>query len=285
MPRRTIVDYYTDAGPDYGLWSKHFNMHFGFYRSGMNPLDLEGMLAQMNREVLDRLDLDSAAGGHILDLGCGLGATARFAAKTMPNVRVSGVTIVPWQVEQAAALNRGAETNGRVNVVHGDYTAVPFAAGTFDGAYALESSCYAPGFGKEPLIDEAYRILKPGARFVVADAFLKTERWMDPFSRACYAALCRCWSLENLGEIHRFVAHLEGVGFGDIRVVNISRNVTPSVLHIPRPVVAFLLRQLTRPEPTRAARQWGNMLAGPLLIGFALDRTRSGYFLVSCAKG
>ena len=29
--------YYEEAGPDYAAWSPHFNMHFGFFRWGINP--------------------------------------------------------------------------------------------------------------------------------------------------------------------------------------------------------------------------------------------------------
>ena len=43
-----LVEYYSEAGPDYGAWSHGFNMHFGFYRWGTNPLDREAMLEQMN---------------------------------------------------------------------------------------------------------------------------------------------------------------------------------------------------------------------------------------------
>jgi MPBQ/MSBQ methyltransferase len=281
---RRIVDYYTQAGPDYSLWSNRFNMHFGFYRKGMNPFDLEAMLEQMNREVLGLLALDPAAPRRILDMGCGVGATVRFAERSLPHVGTTGLTLVPWQAEQAVVLNRRAGAGARATIVRGDFTEAPFAGASFDGVYALESSCYAPGATKEPLVREMYRVLKPGARFVVADAFLKTEQRMNPLARACYRALCECWSLEALGEIHRFSACLEQVGFRDVRIENISRNVTPSVLHIPRPVAAFLIRQVPHARPPRVAHQWGNMLAGPLLMGFALDRSRSGYFMVSGVK-
>ena len=279
-----IVRYYTEAGPDYSLWSSEFNMHFGFCRKGMNPFDLEAMLRQMNQEVLDELRLTPGRPQHILDMGCGLGATARHAMERLPNIHVSGLTLVPWQAKQAGDLNRCAKCQRGVEIICGDYTRAPFPDATFDAVYALESSCYAPGHAKQSLVDEMYRLLKPGGRFAVADAFLKTERWMDPLSRACYKALCRCWSIESLGEIHQFARALEAAGFRDIRIVNISKNVTPSVLHIPRPVARFLFRELRFPNRPGGRKRWGNMLAGPLLIGFALDRSRSGYFMVSGAK-
>ena len=47
--------YYTEAGMDYRAWSRRFNMHFGYWRHGLNPLALEGMLSEMSRQVFTRL--------------------------------------------------------------------------------------------------------------------------------------------------------------------------------------------------------------------------------------
>ena len=58
--------YYEEAGPDYAAWSPFFNMHFGFFRWGMNPLRREAMLEQMNHEVQTRLWPRSGASGACL---------------------------------------------------------------------------------------------------------------------------------------------------------------------------------------------------------------------------
>ena len=73
--------YYSEAGPDYAAWSPEFNMHFGYYRAGANPLRRECMLEQMNVEVLARLRLADNPELMLLDLGCGLGATLRSIAR------------------------------------------------------------------------------------------------------------------------------------------------------------------------------------------------------------
>jgi hypothetical protein len=44
-----IVDYYTRAGEDYAAWSRGLNMHFGYWRKGINPFRLESMLEAMNQ--------------------------------------------------------------------------------------------------------------------------------------------------------------------------------------------------------------------------------------------
>ena len=46
-PKVSLEEYYTEAGADYAAWSPEFNMHFGYFRWGMNPFDRERMLEQM----------------------------------------------------------------------------------------------------------------------------------------------------------------------------------------------------------------------------------------------
>jgi hypothetical protein len=40
-PQIDLEQHYSEAGPDYAAWSREFNMHFGFYRAGANPLRKE----------------------------------------------------------------------------------------------------------------------------------------------------------------------------------------------------------------------------------------------------
>lgn len=67
-----IDTYYREAGPDYETWSKAFNMHYGYFRKGMNPFHREPMLNQMTQEVFNRLELDPDKGPAIWDVGLAL---------------------------------------------------------------------------------------------------------------------------------------------------------------------------------------------------------------------
>lgn len=276
--------YYSDAAEDYRYWGDTFNMHFGFWRWGMNPWRLEPMLERMTREVLERITTGLHADARVLDLGCGVGTPLRWAAEYYPHLEFTGVTVVPEQASQARRRALGSNAPTRIHCVAGDYTRLPFASETFDGAYAIESSCYAPGFSKQALIDEAGRALRPGARLVVADAFLKTARPMSAPVRRIYRELCTCWALDEWGNIHDFVRALGASGFEKVEVQNISRNVTPSVLHIPVAMCRFILREALPSRFRLSAVRWRHFLAGALLFLFALDRSRSGYFLVSAVR-
>lgn len=51
---RKIIRYYEEAGLDYQTWSKSFNMHFGYWKWGLNPFRLGTLHDQMNLEVMER---------------------------------------------------------------------------------------------------------------------------------------------------------------------------------------------------------------------------------------
>ena len=274
--------YYAEAGPDYAAWSPHFNMHFGFFRWGMNPFRREAMLAQMNREVLERLQLDTVS-PCILDMGCGLGATLRSIARRLPSAKLHGITLVPWQLEQGCLLNQESPETAGIALTLGDYQQTDYGSSLFDAAYAIESSCYAAGANKFAFLREAHRILRPGGRLVVADGFLGPGKLRGPQQRI-FRKLCECWVIENLGEIEPFTRELERLGFRDIRIERIQSRVTPSVLHVPWVTLKFLLTAVLFGRRTMTRARWNNVLA-PLLMPFVgFPFGPMAYYLISATR-
>ncbi len=162
-----MVRYYVESGPDYETWSPAFNMHFGYWEAGMNPFKREAMLERMNRQVTESLE----GCRNILDMGCGVGATARSLSLRSAASQIMGITIVPWQVERAREMTTA---NPRVQFREDNYTQTEFPDETFDGAYAIESFCHGPGRDKFACLQEAHRILRRG-KIVVADGFCATK--------------------------------------------------------------------------------------------------------------
>jgi SAM-dependent methyltransferase len=264
-PQISLEQYYSEAGPDYAAWSPEFNMHFGYYRAGMNPFDRETMLEQMNAEVLTRLQTGGIAEPQLLDLGCGLGATLRSFARRLPNANLFGVTRVPWQVEQARALNVAAGCR-RISMIKGDYEdAGLLKQSSYDGVYALESSCHAHGADKSGLLQEAYRLLRPGGRLVVTDGFLGTRTFVSPLQERIYRKLCECWVIEELAQLDRFIARLKQLGFREINVEDLQMRVAPSVFHIPWVTVKFLMTDVVSGERRMTRARWNNVIAPVLL--------------------
>jgi len=265
LPQIGLEQYYSEAGPDYAAWSREFNMHFGYYRAGVNPLRRETMLEQMNAEVLARLKLEGVSEPQLLDLGCGLGATLRSFARRLPRARLFGITRVPWQVENARALNQAAGVGERVRVLGGDYEETVLPGASYDGVYALESSCHAHGADKGALLAEAHRLLRPGGRLIVADGFLAGDRFANALQERIYRKLCECWVIEQLAQLDRFRSRLEDLGFTDITIERLQMRVAPSVAHIPWVTLKFLLTDVVFGKSKMTRARWNNVLAPVLL--------------------
>ena len=262
-------------------------MHFGFFRWGMNPFRRETMLEQMNQEILDRLRIDRKASTHIsariLDMGCGLGATLRSFAHRFPWTHLYGITLVPWQLEQGCQLNKACPEGGCITLITGDYEHTTFPSGSFDGVYALESSCYAHGANKSAFLRESYRLLRPGGRIVVADGFLGPGKLRGP-QKHIYRRLCDCWVIDTLGDVGQFTRELERLGFRDIVVEQMQARVTPSVLHVPWVTLKFLLTTVVLGGRKMTRARWNNVLAPILLpfVGFPLGPM--AYYIISATR-
>jgi len=265
-----LEQYYSEAGPDYGAWSRGFNMHFGWYRWGMNPFRREAMLEQMNVEVLRRLRIESVPDACVADLGCGLGATMRSIAKRRTDVQLTGLTLVPWQVEQAQALNAAAGVSQRVSLALRDYENSDLAAESFDAGYALESSCYAHGADKERFLREAYRLLRPHGRLVIVDGFLRGTAPPEGLRGRIYQKLCECWVVEEFGNLELVVAAMRRVGFQDVHVECVQYRVVPSGMHIPWVTLKFLMTEVVFGSRKMTKARWNNVIAPVLapLVGY-----------------
>lgn len=277
-----LIAYYSEAGADYCAWSPNLHMHFGFFRLGMNPVRLEGMLERMNQEVLIRLELED--GYHLLDAGCGVGAVARNAAAWYPCSRVTGINIVPWALDKARELTREAGLEPRVGFVGGDFRSLPFAAASFDGTYAIESLCHAPGVSKVGVLREIYRVLKPRSRLVVADGFLKKSGPMPPTLNRLYRSFCRCWALDTLANRDDFVAALTDSGFRDVQIEDISWRIVPSAAFIPLAALRWLWHKRRQLLQRVSDKQIGHAVAPFMLPAFALCPSWFGYYLITATK-
>ncbi|WPH15716.1 SAM-dependent methyltransferase [Variovorax paradoxus] len=243
-------DYFTEVADDYRAWSPSYNMHFGFWRLGLNPLRREGMLVEMNRAVGRALKLDQPRPAHesaqrrcVVDLGCGAGATARTLVGDDPSLFAVTVTNVAVQNSIALRLDAGAGVADRMAHIEADYTRTGLPTAQADGAWAVESACYASGTAKADFVREAARLLKPGARLAVIDGFLLREKpgrsagWL-------HRLWADSWAVPTLAVRDDFVAALRDHGFDDIEVRSLRWRVAPSALHIPVLATRFALAEL-----------------------------------------
>ena len=281
--KEQIISYYEGAGPDYYAWSKNYNMHFGYFEKGMNPLLLEPMLEKLNWKVMQRMEIQHSD-SSIADFGCGLGASLRYCAKRFPRAKLTGVTIVPWQVKEGNSLCSAAGLADRIKIIESDYAHTPIASNTLDAVFAIESSCYANGDAKADLLREIRRVLKPGGKFVIADGFLKHGKPLKGFLQIAYDKLCHSWALTELGNIKQVERYLNILQFNEVNIEEISLRMAPSVAHVPFTVLSFLIKEFFVGKQKMTKERWDNLKSPLLTMILGLARNDFGYFLISGRK-
>lgn len=270
-----VVQYFSDTGLDYATWSPNFNMHFGYWRPGLNPLRREPMLEEMNRQVFSRLGLDGLDPEElVVDLGCGVGASMRSLESGWGRRNVLGVTVVPWQVEQAALLG------SRVQLA--SYLDLPVAADSVAAAYALESHCYAHGPDKGDFYRELFRILKPGARFVVVDGFTTRGRSGGLF-KWLLSEIRRGWAVDCFPHMPAVWDGLQQLGFADLQRHDFSWNIAPTALHAPVLSLSFALSRWFAGDRLNEVR-WNHVRACFLSLAVGMHRGDFSYCLISGRK-
>jgi MPBQ/MSBQ methyltransferase len=258
-------------------------MHFGFFRWGMNPFNREAMLEQMNQEIFSRLQVSHQSSARILDMGCGLGTTLRAFARRLPCAQLHGITLVPWQIEQGRHLNESSAETSHIRLTPSDYEHTTYPSASFDAVYAIESSCYAHGANKSALLQESYRLLRPGGRIVVADGFIGPGKLRGP-QKQILRRLCDCWVIDTLGEIDEFARELKHVGFGDIVIEPMQWRVATSVLHVPWVTLKFLISNVVFGQRKMTRARWNNILAPVLLPFVGYPVGPMAYYIVSATR-
>lgn len=273
-----VMQLYNQATEDYKLWSKDLNMHFGYYIPfKTNFLKRDTMLNQMNKRLFSDLEIKDKK-ATVLDMGCGMGGTMKYGINTYPKLTITGCTISTFQVEFGNEFI-GSE---RGKIINRDYRNTGFTADKFDGVLAIESFCHS-GCSIETL-KEAYRVLKPNSKLIIADAFSKKDEGeMNFLSKNVHKGLSKCWSLEKLGNIHEVKKDLKAIGFKNVEVKNIWYRVAPSVLHVPFMILGFILRKIIKNEPLKKESK-DNMKGSFYALLSSLCLQDFGYYIISAKK-
>jgi tocopherol O-methyltransferase len=201
--------------------NKTLGLHLGYHEKGIRTY--EESIINMNNFVGKLLDLDVLATKKsiILDAGCGTGATLLYLAERYPNVNFLGITLAPKEIE--LAINAQKEKHIKnTKFILGDYNNIGLPDNSFDGVFALESLCYAED--KKKVLQEFYKILKPNTKLVVTDGFL-TGKSLNYFVQIAYDFDLAKAALPPMEKIEDFKLYLKEVGFNDIKIQDITKNI------------------------------------------------------------
>ena len=116
----------------------------------------------------------------ILDIGCGGGRNIeRFAGQISENGRVVGIDYSEVSVEKSTKLNQDAIDAGKVNVLQGSVSEMPFYDETFDIVTGFETIYFWPDFIND--LKEVNRVLKKDGLVFFCNEAVYREGQMEKY--------------------------------------------------------------------------------------------------------
>jgi sterol 24-C-methyltransferase len=153
----SLVNDYYDLATEFYEWGWGTCFHFANQFQGESFRD-----AIRRHEYYLAGRLGVKRGSKLLDCGCGVGGPARNIAR-FTDSNIKAVTINQFQVDRGNTISVKEGLRDKVELIQADFMKLPFPDASFDGVYAIESTCHAPDRSK--VYGEIMRVLKPGGTF------------------------------------------------------------------------------------------------------------------------
>jgi sterol 24-C-methyltransferase len=157
-----LAQRYYDATSWIFRWAWGSSFHFAPLRQNESR---RAAIERYERNLATELALDAQS--RCVDLGCGIGGPGRAIA-SYTGAHIVGVNSNLGQLR--SLQRRNARGGGAVVGLAADFAALPFAAASFDRAYAFEALCHAVDLRRT--LREVHRILRPGGMLAFSEWYL-----------------------------------------------------------------------------------------------------------------
>lgn len=204
------------------------NLHFGYFPSEDTPLSVA------TDHLIDRMAglADITPGTKVLDVGCGIGNPALYLHRRY-GCSIVGISTSDKGVDLAneASKREARFPMVRFQVADGTNNGLPDES--FDLVWVMESSHLMK---QKNLMKECFRVLKTGGKVLLCDLMASDQRSQRHLS-VMMQNLAKFKIVQNAFGKSRVMAQksyrvaMEEAGFGEIRSVDISGGVRPTMKH------------------------------------------------------
>ncbi|MEM9088290.1 MAG: class I SAM-dependent methyltransferase [Cyanobacteria bacterium P01_F01_bin.53] len=225
-------DINTDGYPAYYVQNFHHQTDGYLSAASANMYDLQvevlfnGNAAPMRRRILAPLkqhvsQMPITVGAtpqpiKILDIACGTGNSLKLINHAMPEAALYGVDLSPAYIRKAnenLASNKG---NIPAQLMQANGEELPFVDQFFEATTSTFLFHELPAEARQNVINEAFRVTKPGGVFVICDSIQSVDipdfaPLMENFPAMFHEPYYRHYIEDDL------IARLEAAGFTDVK--------------------------------------------------------------------
>jgi SAM-dependent methyltransferase len=179
-------------------------------------------VGELGNQILDRMNeshetmavwgvshFDIAENDVILDIGCGGGRNIERFAAQVSSGKVIGIDYSEVSVEKSTQLNRKAIGEGKVEVIQGSVSEMPFEDNSFDIVTGFETIYFWPDFIND--LKEVNRVLKKDGMVFFCNEAVYREGKMEKYEDLIELLDMKIYSEDVLKE------SLEKTGFKDFK--------------------------------------------------------------------
>ncbi len=155
------------------------------------------------------------------------------------------MNITPWQVQRANREALALGLQSKITFLEADYCRTGLPDASFDALVGIESVVHAQD--KLSFADEAFRLLKPGGKLIIAEYLLRAEP-LSTVQQKLLQIWLDGWAMPSLLSDNAYNDLLSRAGFSNTQILDWTDQVMPSFFRLKRiakfltPIALTLLR-------------------------------------------
>ena len=211
----TARGYYNSSDADrfYAtIWGGE-DIHIGLYERDTDSISEASKrtvkkMASMLQGLNDR--------SRVVDIGSGYGGSARYLTKNF-GCKVGCLNLSEIQNQRNRDLNKRDNLSLAINVIDGSFEDIPLPDNSVDLVWSQDAILHSGD--KNKVFEEVERILVKGGQFIFTDPMQNpacTREALQPILDRIH--------LDSLGSIQSYKGMLDGLGFEEIQIVDLSEH-------------------------------------------------------------
>src|SRR5262249_5898579 len=154
--------YYTESAGGYKFFhNRDGSIHMSLTASGSTSASNSRGQADIVQQHVEALHARS-----VLELGCGKGFNLAHLARLNLDANFVGIDLTPGHISTGTKKYVALKN---LRLIVQDFETLPFDDAAFDLLFEVEAVCHSQN--PRQVFAQAYRVLRPGGRFIVFDGF------------------------------------------------------------------------------------------------------------------